>query len=96
MTGISREDVIKVAHLARMAITEDKIGEYAKNLSDIFDLIAKLNEVNTDGIAPLSHPLDATQRFRKDIATEIDQRDLLQRGAPSTEDGLYLVPKVIE
>jgi aspartyl-tRNA(Asn)/glutamyl-tRNA(Gln) amidotransferase subunit C len=96
MTTINREDVIKVAHLARLAITEDSIDKYTMNLSNILDLVKEMNEINTNNIEPMSHPLDFTQRLRADIVTEINQRELFQSIAPHTDSGLYLVPRVID
>ena len=89
-------EVKKIAHLARLAITEEDIENYSSSISDILDLVDQLQEVNTDQINPMAHPLDATQRLRKDIVSEKDERDSLQLNAPAIENGLYLVPKVID
>jgi aspartyl-tRNA(Asn)/glutamyl-tRNA(Gln) amidotransferase subunit C len=94
--SIKREEVLKVAHLARLDITDDKVDEYTKNLSNILDLIEQMNQVNTDDVLPLSNPLDAVQRLRTDVVTEVNQRELFQSVAAEVQDGLYLVPKVIE
>lgn len=94
--SIKREEVLKVAHLARLDITDDKVDEYTKNLSNILDLIEQMNQVNTDDVIPLSNPLDAVQRLRADMVTEVNQRELFQSVAAEVQDGLYLVPKVIE
>lgn len=94
--SIKREEVLKVAHLARLDITDDKVDEYTKNLSNILDLIEQMNQVNTDDVIPLSNPLDAVQRLRADVVTEVNQRELFQSVATEVQDGLYLVPKVIE
>ncbi len=94
--SIKREEVLKVAHLARLDITDDKVDEYTKNLSNILDLIEQMNRVNTDEVIPLSNPLDAVQRLRADVITEGNQRELFQSVASEVQDGLYLVPKVIE
>jgi aspartyl-tRNA(Asn)/glutamyl-tRNA(Gln) amidotransferase subunit C len=94
--SIKREEVLKVAHLARLDITDDKVDEYTKNLSNILDLIGQMNQVNTDDVVPLSNPLDAVQRLRPDVVTEVNQRELFQSVAAEVQDGLYLVPKVIE
>ena len=89
-------EVKKIAHLARLAITEEDIENYSSSISDILDLVDQLQEVNTDQINPMAHPLDATQRLRKDIVSEKNERDSLQLNAPAIENGLYLVPKVID
>jgi aspartyl-tRNA(Asn)/glutamyl-tRNA(Gln) amidotransferase subunit C len=88
--------VAKIAHLARLGIEAADIPEYARNLSDILAFVEQLNAVDTDGVVPLAHPLDTTQRLRADEVTETDRREAFQAIAPSVEAGLYLVPKVIE
>jgi len=94
--SLEKSDVEKIAHLARLAIDEKDVPEYARNLSNILDLVEQMSAVDTDNVTPMAHPLDATQRLRKDEVTEINQREHFQKIAPSVEDGLYLVPKVIE
>ena len=94
--SLEKSDVEKIAHLARLDIDEKDVPEYAKNLSSILDLVEQMSSVNTDDVAPMAHPLDATQRLRVDEVTESNQRDHFQEIAPNVEDGLYLVPKVIE
>lgn len=94
--SISKEEVLKVAHLARLAITDDKVDEYTQTLSNILDLVAQMNSVNTDNVLPVYNPLDAVQGLRADEITEVNQRELYQSIAPRIESGLYLVPKVIE
>jgi aspartyl-tRNA(Asn)/glutamyl-tRNA(Gln) amidotransferase subunit C len=94
--SISQAEVSKVAHLARLAIPEERLDAYTHTISDILDLVAQMNAVNTENVEPLSNPLDAVQWLRDDAVTETNQRDLYQSGAPLVEDGLYLVPKVIE
>jgi aspartyl-tRNA(Asn)/glutamyl-tRNA(Gln) amidotransferase subunit C len=88
--------VTRIAHLARLGIEEADIPEYARNLSDILTFVAQLDAVDTTGVAPLAHPLEASQRLRPDAVTESDHREAFQAIAPSVEAGLYLVPKVIE
>lgn len=94
--SLTRADVEKIAHLARVAIREEDIPAYAENLSNILALVEQMEAVDTAGVDPLAHPLDAVQRLRPDVVTESDLRDDFQSVAPRTEDGLYLVPKVIE
>lgn len=94
--SLSTDDVNKIAHLARLAINPQDVNQYAQNLSSILDLITQMNTLNTDQVMPMAHPLDQTQRLRQDLVTEVNQRELFQRIAPQVEDGLYLVPKVIE
>ena len=90
------KDVRKIASLARLAINEDDIPEYAKNLSSILDLVEQMNALDTEGVRPMAHPQDASQRLRDDRVSESSQREHFQSSAPQTEAGLYLVPKVIE
>ena len=94
---ITRADVEKVAHLARLAVTEDNIAATTERLGNVLPMVDQLQAVNTEGIAPLAHPLDnMVQRLRPDVVTEPDQRELLLQNAPAAQDGLFLVPKVIE
>jgi aspartyl-tRNA(Asn)/glutamyl-tRNA(Gln) amidotransferase subunit C len=93
---LNADEVRKIAHLARLEILDAEVPGYAANLSRILDLVAELNSVDTAGIEPMAHPLDAAQRLRTDEITESDQRDDFQRIAPEVAEGLYLVPKVIE
>ena len=94
--ALDRRDVENIAHLARLALAEEDVPRYVRELSSILDLVQQLQQVDTTGVAPMAHPLDATQRLRADQVTETDQRELFQSIAPRTEAGLYLVPKVIE
>ncbi len=94
--SLDREDVVKIAHLARLAIDEADIPRYARELSSILGLVEQMNRVDTSGVEPMAHPLDTSQRLRADLLTETDQREVFQANAPQVEAGLYLVPKVIE
>ncbi|MEZ5581593.1 MAG: Asp-tRNA(Asn)/Glu-tRNA(Gln) amidotransferase subunit GatC [Candidatus Competibacteraceae bacterium] len=94
--SLGPEEVRKIAHLARLAISDDDVPVYARNLSSILDLVEQMNAADTQGVEPLAHPLAMSQRMRPDQAVEPDQRELFQTVAPQVEAGLYLVPKVIE
>jgi len=94
--SLSADDVKKIAHLARVGINEENVATYAKDLSGMLELIVQMGELNTDNIAPMSHPLDPMQRLRTDVVTETNQRDKFQTLASQTEAGLYLVPKVLD
>lgn len=94
--SLEKQDVEKIAHLARLAIDESAIPGYAEDLSGILDLVDQMNAVDTKGVEPLAHPHDAIQRLREDVVTEENRRELLQSNAPQTDAGLFLVPKVIE
>lgn len=94
--SLDKTDVEKIAYLARLAIDDADIANYARDLSNIFDLVEQMGQANTDDITPMSHPLDTHQRLRTDQVKETNQRELFQSIAPKTEDGVYLVPQVIE
>jgi aspartyl-tRNA(Asn)/glutamyl-tRNA(Gln) amidotransferase subunit C len=94
--SIDVDEVTKIAKLACLSVNEDDIQSYATNLSNILDLVAQMDAVDTSGVTPMSHPFDAVQRLREDVVTDFDRREDFQAIAPKTEDGLYLVPKVIE
>ena len=94
--SLDAEQVKKIAHLARIEINEADIPGYAETLSSILDLVDQMAAVNTDDVEPMAHPMDASQRLRADVVTESNNRDSFQAVAPKTEDGLYLVPQVIE
>ncbi len=94
--AVDRSDIEKLAELARIEITDATIEEVTSSLGDVLALVDQLQAADTDGIAPMAHPLDAVQRLRADTVTETDQRQDFQAIAPATEDGLYLVPKVID
>ncbi len=93
---LGREDIQKIAHLARLEINEQEVEQYAQTLSQILGLIEQMNAVDTTGVVPMAHPQDTGLRMRDDKVTEQDQRDAFQQVAPETKAGLYLVPKVIE
>ncbi|WP_296263117.1 Asp-tRNA(Asn)/Glu-tRNA(Gln) amidotransferase subunit GatC [Pseudomonas sp. UBA6562] len=94
--ALERCDVEKIAHLARLGLDEAELPRTTDALNSILGLVDQMQSVDTDGIEPLAHPLEASQRLRADQVTEHNQRDRYQAVAPATENGLYLVPKVIE
>ncbi|MDC0010423.1 Asp-tRNA(Asn)/Glu-tRNA(Gln) amidotransferase subunit GatC [Porticoccaceae bacterium] len=94
--SIERQEIEKLATLSRIAIGEDTITEVSQRLSSVLELVGQLQAVNTEGVEAMSHPMKATQRLREDEVSEINQREALQAIAPDTEEGLFLVPKVIE
>jgi aspartyl-tRNA(Asn)/glutamyl-tRNA(Gln) amidotransferase subunit C len=94
--ALERSDVEKIAHLARLQIREDEVPGYTQTLSDILALVDQLQAADTQNVEPMAHPLDAVQRLRADIVSEENQREQLQSVAPAVENGLFLVPRVIE
>jgi len=94
--SLNEEDIQKIAWLARLEIDQADCSRYAHELSQVLDLVDELNQINTDGVEAMAHPTDAVQRLREDDVSEENQREKFQAIAPQAEDGLYLVPKVIE
>ncbi len=94
--ALDKAEVEKIAHLARLHISEADTEEVTTRITDILTLIDQMKTVDTESVEPLAHPLDMVQRFRADVVTETNTRDQLQDLAPESQDGLYLVPKVIE
>jgi len=94
--SLSPDEVRKVAYLARLQMDGARVPEYARELSGILDMVDKLERVDTEAVEPMAHPLDLPARLRDDAVTETDRREAYQAVAPQVEDGLYLVPRVIE
>lgn len=94
--ALQRSDVEKIAHLARLAVSEEELAAYTRSLSDILNFVEQMDVADVAHITPMAHPLDAVQRLRADEVREADQREKFQAIAPRVEAGLYLVPKVIE
>ena len=94
--SLSPEQVHRIAWLSRLSIDDEKVSDYARDLSGILGFIEKMNQVDTESVSPMAHPLDQVQRLRPDLVTEKDQREALESIAPKVEGGLFLVPKVIE
>lgn len=94
--SIDIKTVQHVANLSRLNISDDEAEKLTDELSNILSLIGTMDQANTNEIRPMAHPLDMFQPMREDEITEVNERDAFQEIAPSTEAGLYLVPKVIE
>lgn len=94
--AIENADIEKIAVLARLQVTPSETKDYANSISSILSLMDQMQQVDTDGVEPLSNPHDATARLRKDVVTCENQRESFLAIAPATEDGLYLVPKVLD
>jgi aspartyl-tRNA(Asn)/glutamyl-tRNA(Gln) amidotransferase subunit C len=93
---LSLADVARIADLARLEVTADEAADVHAKLQAIFGLIDQLAAVDTTGVDPLAHPQECLAPLREDVVTEVDHRELYQSVAPSVEDGLYLVPRVVE
>ena len=94
--SLDREEVLKIAHLARLEVADDELARYIAELGNILSLVDRMDQADTTSVEPMAHPLDSVQRLRTDEVTETNQRELFQSGAPAVRDGLYVVPKVIE
>ena len=94
--SLTINDVKRIAHLARIEVTETEAEATLSKLTGILGLIEEMQAVDTVGIVPMSHSQDVVQRLRVDVVTATNQREAFQKIAPAVEDGLYLVPKVIE
>ena len=93
---MNKEDIEKIAHLARLGMTEQERDTYAEDLSRILGLVSQMDAVATNGVEPMTHPDEAILRLRPDVVSLEADRDRLLALAPDSRDGLYLVPKVIE
>jgi aspartyl-tRNA(Asn)/glutamyl-tRNA(Gln) amidotransferase subunit C len=93
---LSLTDIHRIARLARIAVSQTEAQAFQTQLSGIFSLIEQMQAVDTKGVEPMAHSQHVSLRLRDDVVTETDQRELFQSIAPQVENGLYLVPKVIE
>jgi aspartyl-tRNA(Asn)/glutamyl-tRNA(Gln) amidotransferase subunit C len=95
--SLTRQDVEKIAHLARLSITVEELPVYVTSLSSIVDFVDELSRADVGSVEPMAHPLDGQrQRLRPDVVSETDHHEKYQRNAPSVQAGLYVVPRVIE
>lgn len=98
---LSLSDVQHIADLAQLEISDDRADKIREQLNGILDLVSQMSEVDTNGVEPLSHPVaafleDVSLRLREDVVTEENRREDYQQSAPKAQDGLYLVPRVVE
>ncbi len=93
---MNRDEIQKLAKLARLTIAESQADEVATSIGNVLNLVDQLAAADTDNVAPMAHPLDAVQVLRPDEVTEPDVREKMQAISPATQDGLFLVPKVID
>ncbi|MDC1310871.1 Asp-tRNA(Asn)/Glu-tRNA(Gln) amidotransferase subunit GatC [Burkholderiales bacterium] len=94
--SLTKQDVKKAADLARIEITDQEAEDALDPLKKVFTLIEEMQQLNTENVEPMAHAQDISTRLRDDVVTEVDQRELLQASAPAIENGLFLVPKVID
>lgn len=94
--ALDKKTVKQIGTLARLQLADDDLPAYQAELDQILTLVDQLNAATTADVVPLAHPLDLKARLRPDTVTENDQREVFQGLAPAVQDGLYLVPKVID
>ena len=95
-TDLNAQTVSAIAHLARLSLSDSQSTEYAESLNKILGMMESLKGINTDDVEPLKSPFDHPQPLREDVVTEQNHREQYQAVAPAVQDGLYLVPRVIE
>jgi len=94
--ALTTDDIKQIAHLARIGLDETALEPLQADLSTVLDLLEQLNAIDTKGVEPMAHPGNAELRLRADQVSEENQRESLQAPAPDTEQGYFLVPRVIE
>jgi aspartyl-tRNA(Asn)/glutamyl-tRNA(Gln) amidotransferase subunit C len=94
--SLNSTQIQQIAQLARLELLPEQTDTYASQLSSIFSLVERLSSVQTADVSPMAHPLEMTQRLRPDVVSAPNQREAFQAIAPAAQDGLYLVPRVIE
>lgn len=94
--SLSSVEVTRIAKLARLHLRPEEVTGFQHDLSEMLDLVGQMQAMETQGVQPMAHPLAMVQRMRADQVTEHDQRVAYQAMAPQVDDGLYLVPRVIE
>ncbi|HCK29596.1 MAG TPA: Asp-tRNA(Asn)/Glu-tRNA(Gln) amidotransferase subunit GatC [Acinetobacter ursingii] len=95
-SDLNAQTVSQIANLARLSLNDTQSSDYAQSLNKILDMMDSLKSIDTEGVEPLKSPFDTPQPLRADVVTESNHRDEYQAVAPETQDGLYLVPRVIE
>ena len=94
--SLDQNEISKLARLARISVADSETAELSQRIGDILNMVDVMQAVDTNNVVAMANPHDAVQRLRADIISEVDQREHFQAIAPKTEDGLYLVPQVIE
>ena len=93
---LNAQTVSAIANLARLSLNDTQSADYAQSLNKILGMMESLKGINTEGVEPLKSPFDNPQPLREDVVSEQNHREEYQAVAPATQDGLYLVPRVIE
>ena len=93
---MDKKTIIKIADLAKIEIDDSELDEITSSLNKILNLVNEIDSVSTEGVQPMAHPLNISQRFRRDEVLEKNQRDLLQKNNKYIDNGYYKVPKIID
>ena len=93
---MNKETIIKISDLAKIDIKDDQIDDILTSLEKILNLVDEMNSVNTENVTPMSHPLNLKQELRKDIVEASNERELFQKNHKHTDNGYYIVPKIID
>ena len=93
---MNKETIIKISDLAKIDIKDDQIDDILTSLEKILNLVDEMNSVDTDNVTPMSHPLNLKQELRKDIVEASNERELFQKNNKHTDNGYYIVPKIID
>jgi aspartyl-tRNA(Asn)/glutamyl-tRNA(Gln) amidotransferase subunit C len=93
---VTEEVVRNIAELVQLKVDDADLKQLAEGMQNILALADQMQAINTEGVEPVSNPLDASQKLRPDLVTEENQRELFQSLAPATQSGLYLVPRVVD
>ena len=93
---VKKSDINYICELSKLSISESEVSTFTKQISDILNMIQELEGADTHNIKPMAHPMNMSQRLRKDEAIEHNNRDLYQENAIDCEDGFYKVPRVID
>lgn len=94
--GVNREEVLKIASLAKLSLTEEEVEKYTSQFNDILDYMHQLNELDTENVEPLSHVLELTNVTRKDVEESSLKRKEVLKNAPESDGDYFIVPKVID
>ena len=93
--SVTRKEVEHIAELARLELTNIELEEYTVQLNKILEYVEKLNELNTENVQPLSHPIEGANVFREDIMKPSVDREEALKNAPAKNEEFFKVPKVI-
>lgn len=96
MTEISREEVIHVAKLARLSLSEEEIVKFGEQMSNILEHASAVSKINTEGIVPTSHPIHMENVLRDDVVTPSLAQEQALSGAPNAQDGRFMVPQILD